>query len=236
MTANGVASPRRSCQHPVVPKILVIEDHAPMRRNLVKLLQLEGFEALAAENGRQGLDLARAELPDLILCDVMMPGMDGYAVLQALRAEKATATTPFIFLTARGEKFDHRVGMNLGADDYLTKPADQEDLLAAIRTRLGRKRVLEEHTRDQVSQVKLKPDFSSPVPLERLGLTAREAEVLLWVTQGKSNADIATILGMSEKTVKTHLGSVFAKLGVESRTAASLRAMEVLSAAALSAS
>ena len=84
--------------------------------------------------------------------------------------------------------------------------------------------------------MKLKPDFSSPVPLERLGLTAREAEVLLWVTQGKSNADIATILGMSEKTVKTHLGSVFAKLGVESRTAASLRAMEVLSAAALSAS
>ena len=216
----------RHCQ-PVL-KILVIEDHAPMRRNLVKLLQLENFEVVAAENGRLGLELARAEKPDLVLCDIMMPGVDGYSVLQSLRNAPETATLPFIFLTAREEKFDQRLGMNLGADDYLTKPVEREDLLATIRARLERQRAHARQTRDEVANVQLKPDFSSAVPLERLQLTPREAEVLLWVAQGKSNADIALILGMAEKTVKTHLGTVFAKLGVESRTAASLRAVETL--------
>lgn len=209
-------------------KILVIEDHAPMRRNLVKLLQLENFAVLAAENGRLGLELARTEKPDLVLCDIMMPGVDGYSVLQALRDAPETATLPFIFLTAREEKFDQRLGMNSGADDYLTKPVEREDLLATINARLDRKRAHDEETQAQMANVQVKPDFASSVPLERLGLTAREAEVLLWVAQGKSNADIAVILGMAEKTAKTHLGSVFVKLGVESRTAASLRAVEVL--------
>ena len=93
-----------------------------MRRTLATALEMEGFEVLTAENGRIGIDLAQSELPDLIICDVMMPEVDGYAVLQQLRAHRPTATTPFIFLTAKGEKPDIRAGMNLGADDYLTKP------------------------------------------------------------------------------------------------------------------
>src|ERR1041384_5081228 len=108
--------------------ILVIEDHAPMRRNLATLLEMEGFEVTTAEDGRLGIESAKSEHPDLILCDVMMPVVDGHGVLQTLRTHRATATTPFIFLTAKGEKPDVRTGMNLGADDYLTKPVQKVEL------------------------------------------------------------------------------------------------------------
>src|ERR1041385_1646167 len=98
-------------------KILVIEDEPEMRRNLATILRLEKFHALSAENGRLGVALAKKEKPDLILCDVMMPELDGHGVLQALQQDAQLALIPFIFLTARGEKDDLRSGMNLGADD-----------------------------------------------------------------------------------------------------------------------
>ena len=135
-----------------------------------------------------------------------------------------------MFLTARGETVDVRFGMNHGADDYLTKPVGHEELLAAIASRLDRKRTFDEDAQTRVASVKLTPDFSSSVPLEALGLTPREAEMVLWVAQGKSNAEIGVITGTSEKTVKKHLSHVFEKLGVESRNAATVRALEVLSA------
>jgi len=210
-------------------KILVIEDEPEMRRNLVSILRLEKFQPIAAENGRAGIDAAKRDKPALILCDVMMPELDGYGVLAALRADAATAATPFIFLTAKGEKPDIRAGMNLGADDYLTKPVAKADLLAAIRTRLERA--------EQQAKPEFKPNFSSAKPLETaLGLTPRVAEVLLWLAQGKTNGEIAMILGNSEATVKKHVLEIFIKLGVETRTAASLRALEVLSSPAAAAS
>ncbi len=204
-------------------KILVIEDEMEMRRNLLAILKLENFQALGAENGQAGLELVRREKPDLILCDVMMPELDGPGVLHALREDPSLRSVPFIFLTARGEKRDVRNGMNLGADDYLTKPVAKADLLAAISARL--ERAAQQATND------FKPDFSDPAPLsEKLGLTPRVAEVLLWVAQGKTNPEIASILGISESTVKKHLIEILATLGVETRTAASLQALEALSA------
>lgn len=204
-------------------KILVIEDEPEMRRNLLTILKLENFHALGAENGRAGVETARAEKPDLILCDVMMPEMDGHTVLRELRQDPTTAGTPFIFLTARGEKQDVRSGMNLGADDYLTKPVAKTDLLAAINARFARA--------SQQTTSEFAPNFSSFEPLLKLGLTPRVAEVLLWVAQGKTNSDIASILGISESTVKKHMIDVLQQLGVETRTAASLRALEVLGSA-----
>ena len=203
-------------------KILVIEDEPEMRRNLLTILKLEKFRAIAAENGRVGVELARREKPDAILCDVMMPELDGDGVLEALRKDPVTRTIPFIFLTAKGERGDVRSGMNIGADDYLTKPVSKADLLAAIAARLAR--------RAQQAIAEFKPDFSSPRPLLALGLTPRVAEVLLWVAQGKTNSEIATILGISESTVKKHMLEVMETLGVETRTAASLCALERLSA------
>jgi DNA-binding NarL/FixJ family response regulator len=173
------------------------------------------------------LQLAREEKPDLILCDVMMPEMDGHQLLQALRQDGTIAGTPFIYLTARGEARDLRAGMNLGADDYLTKPVTAADLLTAVAARLARE--------DKRPPTAFNPDFSSAAPLEALGLTPREAEVLLWVTQGKSNPEISAILGATENTIKKHLQNIFEKIGVDNRNAASLRALEALSGAGQSA-
>ena len=210
-------------------KILLVEDQPQMRRNIATILEMEGFDVTTAENGRRGVEAAQSVKPDLILCDVMMPELDGYGVLQALREDKATATIPFVFLTAKGEKTDLRAGMNLGADDYLTKPVTKDDLLAAIQARFERQRTHEENLKERIDQIDFTPKFDSAVPLEAMGVTPREAEVLLWVAQGKSNADIAVILGMAEKTVKKHLGNIFEKLGIESRNAAAVQALEILS-------
>ena len=202
-------------------KILIIEDEPEMRRNIIALLRYHEYQPIEAENGRAGLALAQREKPDLVLCDVMMPELDGHGVLQALQQDADLALIPFIFLTAKGEKGDLRSGMNLGADDYLTKPVANRDLVRAIEARLRRSQ--------QQANREFKPDFSSTEPLQRLGLTARATETLLWLAQGKTNPDIATILGITESTVKKHVQEIFEKLGVETRGAATVRALEVLS-------
>jgi DNA-binding NarL/FixJ family response regulator len=205
---------------PVPARILVIEDEPQMLRNLVTILRAEGFSVLGAPGGEEGVALARAERPDLVLCDLMMPGIDGFGVLRQIRADPRTAATPFLFLTARGEREEVRAGMNHGADDYLTKPVKVDDLLGAIRVRLARR---QQAIAAAVTGTR-KP--AQPSDLAGLGLTERQNEVLFWLIEGKGNADIATILGMAQATVKKHLEHIFAKLGVENRTAAIMTALE----------
>ena len=120
-------------------KILVIEDNYEVRDNICEILELSGYEALSAENGKEGVRLATSDVPDLILCDVMMPELDGFGVLKILNNNPITLDIPFIFLTARAEKSDFRKGMGLGADDYITKPFDDTELLEAIDMRLKKK-------------------------------------------------------------------------------------------------
>jgi DNA-binding NarL/FixJ family response regulator len=203
-------------------KILIIEDEPAMRANLEDILELEGFLPILAANGKEGIRLAREQRPDLILCDILMPGMDGHAVLDALRAESETVRIPFVFLTAKGERSDVREGMELGADDYLIKPVRVDELLRAINTRLERRRQQKEE---------FKAEFKSPQPLEALGLSPREAEILFWVAQGKTNSEIGTILQISPATAKKHLENIYAKLGTENRTSATLLALETLAGA-----
>jgi diguanylate cyclase (GGDEF)-like protein len=135
-------------------KILVIEDEEFVRENIEELLDAEGFEVISAENGRIGVDLAKVMIPDLILCDVMMPELDGYNVLAALRQDSVTAAVPFIFLTAKSAKTDFRQGMELGANDYITKPFTRAELLGAIASRIKYDDKVREHYNIELQQAK----------------------------------------------------------------------------------
>ena len=117
-------------------KILLIEDNKDVRENTADILELHNFEVLTAENGLTGIEMAKKHLPDLILCDIMMPLKDGYDVLEDLGNTTKTKGIPFIFLTAKSDRTDFRKGMNLGADDYLTKPFEEHELIEAIKTRV----------------------------------------------------------------------------------------------------
>lgn len=211
-----------------VKRILVIDDDARLRAHYTELLRLEGYEIIEARNGREGVARAKADAPDLVICDITMPEMNGHRVLETLRGEPKTAHLPFVFLTGWSEQEDIRTGMNLGADDYLTKPVVPDELLAAVRARLRRAELA------AAAAAKAAPARSGggephPGQLEKLGLTPREAEVLFWVARGKTNDEIATVLGIGLTTVKKHLESTFAKLGVENRTSAAAMALETLS-------
>ncbi len=130
----------------MVAKILVIEDELNVRENLVELLEAEDFEVFSAKNGFEGISLAQEHRPELILCDITMPELDGYDVLSNLRQNSEIAITPFIFLTAKAATDEIRQGMNLGADDYLTKPFSRKELLTTIQARLSKQDIYTKNT------------------------------------------------------------------------------------------
>jgi CRP-like cAMP-binding protein/CheY-like chemotaxis protein len=127
-------------------KILVIEDNKEVRENIAEILQMSGYEVITADDGKIGTEKALSEMPDLIICDIMMPVLDGYGVLHLLNKHKETAGTPFIFLTAKSERGDFRKGMEMGADDYITKPFDGIELLKAVENRIKKL----EHLRENI--------------------------------------------------------------------------------------
>lgn len=118
--------------------ILVIEDNPEIRENATEMLELDGHTVLAASHGREGLDLARRHIPDIILCDIMMPVMNGYQVLSAIRSDHSTSHIAFIFVTAQSEKSQREEGLRMGADEYLHKPFEMEELLQAVDHLLNR--------------------------------------------------------------------------------------------------
>ena len=145
-------------------KILVIEDENSLRKDIIEMLNYEGYDLIGAENGAVGLQKARQHLPDLIICDIMMPELDGYEVLTELRKETETATIPFIFLTAKTDKVERRQGMEQGADDYLTKPFSVAELLKSIDIRLEKRAALEELSEKRLEQ--LRDNIAHSVPHE----------------------------------------------------------------------
>jgi DNA-binding NarL/FixJ family response regulator len=190
----------------------VIDDDARLREHYRQLLKLEGYDVVEVRNGREGVERARPDATDLVLCDISMPEMNGHRVLETLRSEPRLSHVPVVFLTGWSEAEDIRTGMNLGADDYLKKPVVPDELVAAAASGRKAKRAGE----------------AKPEELESLGLTPREAEVLFWVARGKTNDEIATVLGIGLTTVKKHLESTYSKLGVENRTTAAAMALEHL--------
>jgi DNA-binding response OmpR family regulator len=125
-------------------KILLIEDNDDIRNNTAEILELSSYKVMTAENGKAGVEKAIEHKPDLIICDIMMPVLDGYGVLHAVHRNEDIKNTPFIFLTAKSERTDFRKGMELGADDYITKPFDGTELLNAVDSRLKKLDLLKE--------------------------------------------------------------------------------------------
>jgi two-component system sensor histidine kinase/response regulator len=139
-----------------VTTVLVIEDEAPIRENIIEMLEMDGYYVLEADNGQTGLQLAQEHVPDLVICDITMPEMDGYDVLWGLRSEPETAAIPFVFLTARTARSFMRHGMELGADDYLTKPFTSAELLSAVEARLHRHEAILQETEVKLDQARHK--------------------------------------------------------------------------------
>ncbi len=125
-------------------QILLIEDDKALRENTEELLELSGYSVMTAPNGKIGIEKAKEVMPDIIICDIMMPEIDGYGVLENLSSEESTKHIPFIFLSAKTEHKEIRKGMDMGADDYLTKPFEEEDLISAVESRLAKAKLLAE--------------------------------------------------------------------------------------------
>lgn len=158
-------------------KILLIEDNVEVRENTAEILELSGYQVTTAPNGKAGLEQLKAQLPDLIICDIMMPELDGYGVLHILSKNPSTAHIPFIFLTAKVEKSDMRMGMNLGADDYLTKPFDDIELLGAVEARLKRTRQIQHDYDSNISG--LDHFFNDAQEIESLKALSKEKRIRL---------------------------------------------------------
>jgi len=305
--------------------VLVVDDVPANLGVLLEFLGEVGFRVLVAESGASALEQLAYARPDILLLDVIMPGMDGLTVCRRLKQDTATRDIPIIFMTALTDTVDKVAGFAAGAVDYVTKPVEPQEVLARLRAHLEIRRLQQElearnralahelawraGAEDQLQQsldqaviiagrdrtiqfctklawnlveryfgpkvltvlpdglvtwiesgdrersyvcdrdgghlsvrmfaetaangavmllLEEKNDLAGPEPLMSLGLTAREAEVLFWLTQGKTSAEIGIILGAALNTVKKHVQNVFQKLGVENRTAAAVRALEVL--------
>jgi len=186
------------------PLLLCIEDHAETRELLAEALSDRGFQVVTAVDGASGLEQLRQLRPDLVICDILMPGLSGFDVLEKLseRPGDELATIPFVFLTALDDRETILRGRRLGADDYVTKPVDFEILAEIIKRRLA------------------PPGRTAPPP----ALTPREREIMTWVARGKSSTDIAVLLGLSDRTVDFHVENVIRKMGVATRTQAAIQA------------
>lgn len=146
-------------------KILVIEDDYNIRTNICEILESEGYKTFQAKNGKSGLELIFSELPDLIICDVMMPELNGFEVLEETRKKSTTALIPFIFLTAKVEPENLRKGMNFGADDYLFKPFHIQDLIDSVKTRLSKKEIINRELKEIPEQIITKVPHELRTPL-----------------------------------------------------------------------
>jgi len=175
-------------------KILVIEDQDGIRTNLLELLDAQLYSVMGAENGRVGVQLAREFLPDVIICDIVMPELDGYGVLNELRQDPTTSAIPFIFLTARADRADLRQGMDLGADDYVVKPFTHAEILGAVATRLARHHQVTEHLEDKLEE--LRSNIAASLPhefLTPLTVIMAAAEILVLHSETLAPGDVPEI-------------------------------------------
>lgn len=186
--------------------LLIIEDDPLLSGNMALILEMEGFEVRVAADGPTGLEMIRKKQPDLILCDILMPGMDGFTFHEAVRNLPHLARIPFVFVSALDDRSHVRQGMLAGADDYLTKPFTAEELLATVAARLQRFETLRQ-------QPRARGRLTAEQTARLAQITPREREILLLVAKGITSREIAAILFISSKTVDVHRARLMSKLG-----------------------
>jgi len=206
--------------NPKQNKRLLLVDDDPNLILLVKdYLEFRGYELITAENGNVAWQVLEQHVPDLIICDIMMPEMDGYTFVEKLRQEPRLSWLPVIFLSAKGQTHDRIKGLNTGADVYIVKPFEPEELVAQVESSLKQaKRLLDTHQG-------INPEKKLEVS-EAVELTPTEQKVISLVAQGMGNREIALQLEVSQRTIESHVSNMLAKTGLHNRTELARWAME----------
>lgn len=194
-------------------KRLLLVDDDPNLILLVKdYLEFRGYEVSSADNGRIALEKLQEDLPDLIICDVMMPEMDGYAFVESVREEPRTSWIPVIFLSAKGQSQDRIKGLNMGADVYMVKPFEPEELIAQVESSLAQAARL-------TTRKVLGGDVAPPLRVRPgVELTPTELKVVQWVARGMANREIAVEMKVSQRTIESHVSNMLGKTGLHNRT------------------
>ncbi len=199
-------------------KLLLIDDDPNLILLVKDYLEFRGYEVIPAGNGREALEVMKNFTPDLIICDVMMPEMDGYTFVETIRSNMTTDWVPVIFLSARGQTADRVRGLTTGADVYMVKPFEPEELVAQVESSL-------KHTDRllQMQAIGMQPVLQLDRDIE---LTPTESRVIHYVAKGMSNREIAETLGVSQRTIESHVSNMLGKTGLHNRTELARWAME----------
>jgi len=209
--------------------VLVVDDVPDTLRMLCDALQADGYTVLVARSGEQALQRLEHLIPDAILMDAVMPGLSGFDTCQRIKAHPQWSAIPVVFMTGLSETTDIVAGFDAGGVDYVVKPVRIEEVLARLATHVRNARLTSQAlAAAQADQAASGRDEQAQQRLDSASLTPRETEVLTWLAKGKTNRDIADILGMSHRTVNKHLEHIYEKLGVETRAAAAALANRVL--------
>ncbi|MGF1494277.1 MAG: response regulator transcription factor [Microcoleaceae cyanobacterium] len=202
-------------------KRLMLVDDDPNLILLVRdYLAFRGYEVVTAKHGKEALELLEKDLPDLIICDIMMPQMDGYTLVQTIREDERMSWVPVLFLSAKGQSQDKVKGLNTGADVYIVKPFEPEELVAQVESSLRQASRLKERSgrsTDQAPIIKVRDDVA---------LTPTETKVVQLVAQGMANKDIAETMNVSQRTVESHVSNMLGKTGLHNRTELARWALE----------
>ena len=204
MKDNGVRTNKR---------LLLIDDDPNLILLVKDYLEFRGYEVITAENGREALDVLEQDIPDMIICDVMMPEMDGYALVEFVRQDPRMNWIPVLFLSAKGQSHDRVKGLNTGADVYMVKPFEPEELVAQVESSLRQASRLT--TRPPTPAGETLSNLQVPANVE---LTPTELKVVQFVARGLANREIAKELNVSQRTIESHVSNMLGKTGLHNRT------------------
>ncbi len=193
-------------------RLLLIDDDPNLILLVKDYLEFRGYEVITAENGQEALDVLQKDTPDMIICDVMMPQMDGYSLVEHVRKDPRTSWIPVLFLSAKGQSQDRVKGLNTGADVYMVKPFEPEELVAQVESSLKQaSRLIQRQDKGLDNSPKIQVPFD-------VELTPTELRVVQFVARGMANREIAEELNVSQRTIESHVSNMLGKTGLHNRT------------------